>query len=256
MAKPKPATAIVVDLERCLACKSCELACTKAHAGFEDIVEAILSEAHLVPRVKVIAAGGRAVAVSCQHCEEPACVAACPSDAMRKDEASGLTRAVPENCTGCKLCMRACPYDAVIWDKEARSVVICDLCEGIIEEGEEPACVLACPTGARIVGRLDEYQSFVKANRIPTEELTFSIDPELCVCCGRCAKGCPAKCITGKAGKAPAEATEEQKKKGKVGVPFKIDQDACLGCGMCHEVCRAGAVLREQRRESASPIAR
>ncbi|MCK4374585.1 MAG: 4Fe-4S dicluster domain-containing protein, partial [Candidatus Brocadiae bacterium] len=69
---------VVVDVGRCLGCRSCELACAKAHAGLDDIVEAILSDAPLKPRVRVVEVDGRLVPVQCRHCEDPPCVAVCP----------------------------------------------------------------------------------------------------------------------------------------------------------------------------------
>jgi len=155
MQKQMTTRAVVVDLERCLACRSCETACAKAHAGFEDIVEAVLAGVRLVPRVHVIAAAGLAVPVQCQHCEDAPCVTVCPSGALFKDEATGATRTAPEKCIGCKSCVLVCPFGAVDWDREQGSVVKCDLCVGIIEEGEQPSCVTACPTGARRVVELE-----------------------------------------------------------------------------------------------------
>ena len=71
--------AVVVDLDRCLSCRSCEMACAKAHAGHEDIVEAVLSGVRLTPRVRVIAAAGKGVPIQCQHCEDAPCVSVCPT---------------------------------------------------------------------------------------------------------------------------------------------------------------------------------
>ena len=156
MRERKPTSTVIVDLDRCLACKSCEMACAKAHAGFEDIVEAVLSEAHMASRVKVVAAAGRAVPVQCQHCEDAPCVTVCPSGALYQDEVEGIVRAVTEKCIGCKNCVVVCPFGAVDWDKSDRTVVKCDLCEDLIEEGEEPACVTQCPTNARRVVRLED----------------------------------------------------------------------------------------------------
>ena len=156
MREHKPTSAVIVDLERCLACRSCETACAKAHAGFEDIVEAVLSEAHMTPRVRVLAAAGKAVPLQCQHCEDAPCVTVCPSGALYQDEDEGVVRAAPEKCIGCKSCVVVCPFGAVDWDDQERTVVKCDLCEDIIEEGEEPRCVTACPTGARRVVRLED----------------------------------------------------------------------------------------------------
>jgi len=146
--------AIVADLKKCLACKSCEFACAMAHTDTEDIEEAMLAEYSLVPRVKVIAAAGRAVPLQCQHCEDAPCVEVCPSGALYKDERTGRTLTVVEKCIGCKSCIFACPFGAVEWNAGTRRLIKCDLCEGVVEEGQQPACVTACPTGARIVRKM------------------------------------------------------------------------------------------------------
>ena len=140
---------VIVDLDRCLACKSCEIECARAHAGFDDIVDAVLSEEPMAPRVRVIAASDRAVPVQCQHCEDAPCVEVCPSGALYKEEEEGPTRTAPEKCIGCKNCVYVCPFGAIEWDGESDTVVKCDLCEDIVEEGEQPVCVTACPTHAR-----------------------------------------------------------------------------------------------------------
>lgn len=147
---------VIVDLDRCLSCRSCELACAKGHSGFDDIVEAVISGANLVPRVRVVAAAGKGVPVQCQHCEDAPCVAVCPSDALFRESEDGPVRAEPEKCIGCKSCVVVCPFGAVEWNRREHSIVKCDLCEGIIAEGEQPLCVSACPTGARMVATLEE----------------------------------------------------------------------------------------------------
>ncbi len=159
MERRTPTRMIAVDLERCLSCKSCELACAKAHAGFEDIVEAILAEVHLVPRVRVIAAAGKAVPIQCQHCEDAPCVAICPSGALYHDEERGTISAAPEKCIGCKNCILVCPFGAVDWERESASVIKCDLCQDLIAPGEEPFCVTACPTGARRLVQVEEVSA-------------------------------------------------------------------------------------------------
>ena len=94
----------------------------------------------------------------------------------------------------------------------------------------------------------DEYEAHIKDKRCPAGVcralLTFTIDPEVCICCGRCAKECPVTCISGKAGKQPAKATDEDRRKGRVGEPFVIDQAACVKCGTCYDVCPVSAVKR------------
>ena len=172
MSVHQQAGAIVVDLSKCLACRSCEFACAKAHAGVEDIVEAILAELPLVPRTRVIAADGRNVPIQCQHCEDGPCVTVCPSGALYKDEQTGRTLTAPEKCIGCKACVVVCPFGAVVWNDRVHRIIKCDLCEGIIEEGEEPRCVTACPTRARRVVRLEEL---VKRRQEEVAERTVAV---------------------------------------------------------------------------------
>ncbi len=243
---------VVVNLEHCLACRACETACALAHGGFTDMVQAVLAGADVLPRLRVVAAGDRGVPVQCQHCEDAPCVAVCPSGALYREEEGGAVRIAPEECIGCKACVNACPYGAVRYSGERETVIKCDLCAGIIEEGELPACVVACPTHARaMVGREEAAPSLQEEYRARVQEIMgggvsrYSIDPEVCICCGRCAKECPVDCISGKKGKPPARATEEDVKQGKAGQPFSIDQEICIRCGSCEEVCPVDAVMSE-----------
>jgi len=156
MARKTVAGAVIVDLRRCLACRSCETACAKAHAGFEDIVEAVLAGAEMVPRVRVIAAEGMAVPIQCQHCEDAPCVEVCPSGALYREEEGGPVRTAPAKCIGCKSCIVVCPFGSLQWNAASGTVLKCDLCAEIIEAGELPRCVVACPTGARRVVSLED----------------------------------------------------------------------------------------------------
>jgi carbon-monoxide dehydrogenase iron sulfur subunit len=150
---------VVVDLTRCLGCRSCEMACAKGHAGFSDIVEAVLAGADLKPRVHVVAAAGQAVPIQCQHCEDAPCVAVCPSGALYRDEERGIVRANVERCIGCRSCVIVCPFGAVQTHKAGGRVFKCDMCEDLVAEGEEPLCVAACPTHARMVADLEELSA-------------------------------------------------------------------------------------------------
>ncbi|MFP4027879.1 MAG: 4Fe-4S dicluster domain-containing protein [Candidatus Brocadiia bacterium] len=247
--------AVRIRVDRCVACKSCELACAKAHAGFEDIAEALLSDAHLIPRVHVIDVEDHNVPVQCRHCENAPCVEACPTGALYKAE-DGRVLTDREKCISCKACVRVCPYEAVSWDEEADVAVKCDVCEGLIAGGDDPYCVRACPTSALVTVTVEEahageeseqYDALLRdESRTETAGpgVKFDIDSKECICCGRCAKNCPVDCIDGKRGKPPARAKPEDEEKGKVGEPFVIDQEECIHCGTCHEICPVGAVKR------------
>ncbi len=93
-----------------------------------------------------------------------------------------------------------------------------------------------------------EYESHVVDKRCPAHAcrdlIAFRIDADRCVLCGRCARKCPATCITGQPGKHPARATDADRQSGKVGRPFEIQAALCVKCGACFDVCPAAAVVR------------
>lgn len=113
--------------------------------------------------------------VSCQHCAEPPCVPVCPVGATWR-EPDGIVVVDYDWCIGCRYCEVACPYGArhFNWGRPVvptstlnpdqgylsnrlrpRGVVEkCTNCLHRSREGRFPACVEACPTGARVFGDL------------------------------------------------------------------------------------------------------
>lgn len=118
--------------------------------------------------------------VQCQQCANPPCVKACPVEATWQ-EPDGITVIDYNWCIGCRYCMAACPYEArrfnysepVIPKEEinpnmgylsnrirpAGVVEKCHFCLHRTREGKNPACMEACPTGARVFGNLLDPQS-------------------------------------------------------------------------------------------------
>jgi len=84
--------------------------------------------------------GGVDMPISCLQCEDPACMGVCSSGAISQKD--GVVSFDAELCTGCRLCMMACPVGSPSIDPVLKRAVNCDLCEG------EPACVEFCPFGA------------------------------------------------------------------------------------------------------------
>jgi len=107
---------------------------------------------------------------SCLHCEQPDCVTVCPTGASYKRAEDGIVLVNPDTCIGCKLCSWACPYGAREYDYDDGVMKKCTLCvdriynETIPEEDRVPACVRACPTGARAFGDLGDPASDVSKN--------------------------------------------------------------------------------------------
>ena len=144
---------IVAKVDRCMACKACEIACALAHAGTEDLVEAIARSAR--PRIYVEAAGGLAVPLQCRHCDDAPCVRVCPSGALSRLSEGAPVLVDAEKCIGCGFCVQVCPF-GVIRLAGPRAVIKCDLCIDRRAKGLEPACVSACPVGALAFEEIDE----------------------------------------------------------------------------------------------------
>jgi Fe-S-cluster-containing dehydrogenase component len=82
------------------------------------------------------------VPLVCQQCDEPACMDACPVEAISKSEDSGIVRVDPDVCTGCGECVSACPAGCIFLDADEEKAITCDLCEG------DPQCVPMCHSGS------------------------------------------------------------------------------------------------------------
>jgi nitrite reductase (NADH) large subunit len=157
---------LTFDRERCLACRSCELACAVVHSQSGVLVEAIAEDPLPAPRVS-IASGPRGVAaLRCSQCDEPLCVFSCKSGALYR-LADGGVEFDESRCVACLMCFAVCPFigttgsrrkaeggrrEAEGGRREAEDRPIrCDVCA----ERETPACVAACPTKALGTARRD-----------------------------------------------------------------------------------------------------
>ena len=120
---------------------------------------------------------------SCLHCEQPACVTVCPTGASYKREEDGIVLVNEDLCMGCKLCSWACPYGAREYDYDSGVIKNCTLCidriynTNLDEEDRVPACVGACPTGARHFGDLGDPNSDVSL--LVKDRNGFDLMPEL-----------------------------------------------------------------------------
>ncbi len=133
---------IIVETEKCLGCKTCELVCAVQHSNTKNLELAVFEQPTPVPRRKVEYINSVIISDGCHHCEEALCVSACMSAAMYKD-VDGTTQHNEEKCVGCNMCIMVCPFGVI--KRKGNVVVKCDLCKGR-ENG--PACVESCPTKA------------------------------------------------------------------------------------------------------------
>jgi Fe-S-cluster-containing hydrogenase component 2 len=127
---------LAVDYEKCTGCRNCETACSVFH------VQAC-NPAKSAVRIVKWARKGLNVPVVCQQCETPACADICPVQAISRDEDTGAMIVDGDLCVGCRMCIVACPFGAVVLDRDRRQVIKCDLCGGV-----EPWCVRFCEPGA------------------------------------------------------------------------------------------------------------
>ncbi len=144
---------LLVDTKKCQGCVSCMLACSLVHEGVQNLT---------LSRIQVIqnpfeSFPDDVTVEQCRQCVDPACVKACPVDALKANAKYGNVRMVDRTkCIGCGDCAEACPYMpsmAVIRDEKSRK---CDLCANTPyhwdDAGGGPngkqACVEVCPVGA------------------------------------------------------------------------------------------------------------
>ena len=106
-----------IDTVRCIGCHTCSTACKLSNNLPIDIwwnrVLTEGGEAMDTPGGEWPNNHMRFLPVSCQHCENPACVKVCPVGATYKDPETGAVRQDYDKCIGCRMCMAACPYTGV-----------------------------------------------------------------------------------------------------------------------------------------------
>jgi len=195
-----PHWGMVIDLNRCIGCETCAVACKVAH----DLPDGVWWN-------RVLTVGGNgldvvagsvedprafALPLSCQHCADAPCVKACPTGATFR-RPDGIVLVDAEQCIGCRACVQACPYGARTFIGEAprhahvdfplgepaaprhvRGVVEkCTFCADRLDAGLEPFCVAVCPARARFFGDLSDPGSLVR--RLIAERNAETLHPEL-----------------------------------------------------------------------------
>jgi len=140
--------AIMINIERCLACKSCEIACAVVHSRSGVLEKAITEQPKPQTRVSVEAAGRFGIPMQCRHCEDAPCITVCPSRAIYRRTVESPVLIDRDLCIGCKFCLMVCPFGVIYISRDGKAITKCDLCIVRTEAGQEPACVEGCPTGA------------------------------------------------------------------------------------------------------------
>ena len=183
---------MVIDLRRCVGCYACMVSCKQDHFLPPNIFwnRLVVGETGKYPTVTK-----QLYPVLCNHCDEAACVKACPSGATSKRE-DGLVSINYDECVGCRYCLIACPYQQRTYYSDGKkeyfpgqglteleligqelyplqpgTVVKCNFCMERIDQGlakglrpgtdreATPVCVNACPPKARTFGDLNDPDS-------------------------------------------------------------------------------------------------
>jgi carbon-monoxide dehydrogenase iron sulfur subunit len=152
---------IYVDYRKCLACKSCEIACAVHHHPSGSLAGA-LGDKQSEINVRVLSVEHEVFPLSCRHCDPADCINACPAGALSRDADTGAIIIDPDMCKGCAMCAIVCPYDAISLKSTHRSrsgrevAYKCDLSTDRVRSGGKPACVEACHSGALVFA---EYET-------------------------------------------------------------------------------------------------
>jgi formate dehydrogenase beta subunit len=180
---------MLIDTTKCMGCRGCQVACkqwnqlpatkTKFGGTYQNppkLSATTWTMVHFVEPAMVKNKGDVAAQrrdfngnpewlfrkQQCFHCDDPACVTACPTGALRKQD-NGIVMINQESCAGCKYCIEACPFETPHPDHNTGTARKCWMCLDRVKNGLQPACATACPTGAVQFGTRAAMLSKAKA---------------------------------------------------------------------------------------------
>jgi molybdopterin-containing oxidoreductase family iron-sulfur binding subunit len=204
-----------LDISRCIGCRRCVYACVEENNQSRDPEvhwirvleferEAVIRGINLeegnpyYDHEQVPAEGKLYIPIACQHCEDSPCSSVCPTGATWM-EPDGIVAIDYDWCIGCRYCMAACPYGARHFNwtepsipadeinpdmhilgnrpRPSGSVEKCTFCIQRVRKGRYPACVEACPVGARKFGNLLDPDSEIRY--LLDNKRTFVLKAEL-----------------------------------------------------------------------------
>jgi Fe-S-cluster-containing dehydrogenase component len=145
---------VLVDVSKCIGCRSCEAACAKANGlpdpdWSDDMSYAkprtATDKQYTVVNRHVTSKGEVYVKTQCMHCVKPSCATGCLTRALDK-QSNGAVTWNGDKCLGCRYCMVTCPFDAPKFEYGAVNPKIqkCKLCYEKLQAGQKPACVTEC----------------------------------------------------------------------------------------------------------------
>jgi len=144
---------IIIQADKCVGCKSCELACAVEHSECKELFRTIQETPAPAARLEV---PPNKKFVICRHCKKALCIDACEPKALYREDLDSPVMVDNELCVGCKSCVTACPFGAIRYDDKDEVIIKCDQCFERLARDELPACVTACPTSALEFEPFDE----------------------------------------------------------------------------------------------------
>jgi nitrate reductase / nitrite oxidoreductase, beta subunit len=121
----------------------------------------------------------------CEHCLNPACVAACPSGSIYKREEDGIVLIDQDKCRGWRMCVSACPYKKIYYNWQSGKSEKCIFCYPRIEAGQPTVCSETCVGRIRYLGvvlydadRIEEAASVKDDRELYNAQLSIFLDPE------------------------------------------------------------------------------
>lgn len=142
---------LFIDPQRCIGCKACEAGCSECgtHRGVPMI--------HLesLDRYESVKTGP----TLCMHCDDPACAAVCPADAIKRTEDGIVQSSLKPRCIGCSNCQIACPFGVPKVYQPRAQMMKCDMCYDRTSLGLKPMCATVCPSEAIFFGPKSEIES-------------------------------------------------------------------------------------------------
>ena len=133
-------------IEKCVACKSCEIACAVEHSPTKTLFGA-LANPRVRQRVRVENVGAFSYPSRCQHCRRRLALLPAPRVQWRATPSPGPSLPTPINALAAG-CAMVCPFGGVSADPVGKKAIKCDRCPDRTSAGSDPACVSACPTKA------------------------------------------------------------------------------------------------------------